>query len=466
MDVIDRTWVLPNFLLHNANISHNYNDLCDMIDKWKYILCTKYNAQKGMTFGFTISNTDIKYFSLVFACVELGLKIVVYQRPYKIADINNYKIQAFTPIDLMVYDDYVMNDVIKMFISLCSTTSFSINELDEEVLITSIDYPVVHPDDILLLTTSSGTTDTPKIISHSHKFFYLLCKRNCDILNFCESDNILHVRNLHHGSSISVFFFPSLHQCTNHYYINFEDDNIELLTDTISLYSISKLLVPYNILVNSLSNYLINHQIFFPKLTIFNLSYLEKEWISLCQHNHLLSITSIFGCNEVGGPIFLPSMDATTSQSLFNSEQLGPLLDDFYKLEIINGSLHVYVDCYNKWINLEDSFSCNNENYLFHGKNRLIRVNDVEFTILEISNIVSQFTNIDHTVVLDEGKLYLALFEISNCLDDIFNQINVAIREQLSPLLSITKYAILNKLDFIYGIKIDNWKLKKYFRDL
>lgn len=465
MDIITRSWITDSFKLHDNGVTYDYTILCDLIDKWKYLLTVKLNATKGMTFGFTITKTDIRYFSLIFACAELGLKIVVYQRPYKQSDIHNYKIKAFVPIDLMVYDDDVLNDVIDEFINTCSTTSFNISEIDLVDKPLDINYPTVFPDDILLLTTSSGTTDTPKIISHSHRFFYQLCIRNCSVLDFNNNDNILHVRNLHHGSSVSVFFFPSVHACSNHFYLNFQDEDMQSLSTSIENYDITKLLVPYNIIMSTFSKFLIENNLHYPQLTVFNLSYLEKEWITLCNNCHVLSIKSVFGSNETGGPIFLPEINKLSNTLTFDNSCVGPILDDFYKPQIIDNSLHVYISCYNKWINLEDSFSQSNEDFFFLGKDRLIRVNDFEFKLSDISEIVHDTLPIDHVVVLDENKLYLAIFDDYKLSHDDLNMINLAIQHRVSPLVHITKYCNLNKLDFVYGIKLDNWKIRKHFRD-
>lgn len=459
MQIINREWVSKDFKLIDNDTVHDFYEFSSMVDKWKHVLVNQFNAKKGSTFGFTICIIDIRYFSLFFACLELGLKLVVYQRPYTYKDIDNYKIKVFKPLDIMVYNDGILNEVTEFFISSTATQSFSI---DKTQLNNSIPMHIdVLPDDILLLTTSSGTSDQPKVISHTHKFFYNLSKRNANALSLCKNDRILHIRNMHHGSSVGVFFLPSLLACDNHYYVNFDDENIEVLVQTIEKYKITKLLVPYNKLMNLLAEYLVNNDLKFPNLTVFNLSYLENKWVSLCKANYIKSVTSIFGCNETSGPIFLPSINATTSDN-FDNTNVGFLVDDFYKVNILYNSLYVYLETYNKWINTEDLFSTTAYGYVFEGKNRLIRINDVEFSMSEVTSVVQQHVLVEHIVVLDQNNLYLAIFEDTEIVLDILNSY---IHATLSPLISISKYAKLNYKDYLYGIKLDQWKIKKYFRD-
>lgn len=461
MQVITRDWVSKHFTLTDDNGIHDYHEFSCLVDKWKYILVTKYNAKKGLTFGFTTCVIDIRYFSLFFACLELGLKLVVYNRPYTNKDLLNYKLTVFKPIDLMVYNTEILNEVTQTFISKFATTAFSLDELEIDITLHQLDYEPVLPSDILLLTTSSGTTEQPKVIKHTHQFFYELCLRNANVIPITENDNILHIRNMHHGSSVGVFFLPTLRKCKNHFCVNFSDDNVEPLVSQITKYNITKLLVPYNKVMNLLAEVIIKNNVKFYNLTIFNLSYLEPKWVKLCNDSYVKEIISMFGCNETSGPIFLPYINNTTLLG-FDNTNLGDIIDDFYNVDIINNSLHVYLSTYNTWVNTEDLFEKIHTNYIFLGKNRLVRINDVEFSIIEISDVVRKYVNVEHVVVLDQNNLYLAIFEEE---DIDLSEVNNLIANTLSPLIVISKYAKLNYMDYLYGIKLDHYKIRKYFRD-
>jgi len=464
--VISREWLHDDFKLY-TNSSSDYfsrNELIILIDKWKVFLKASLGVKPGLTIGLCTSIMDHRYFSLFFAAAELGLKFVVFQRPEIDSDLENYKLTIFKPIDYIVYDDLNNNNIlIKKFIDEFSVVQFSINAVDSIIDIsesTNVNDIQANNDSELLLTTSSGTTDKPKVISHTHEFFYDLCKRNVDVMEFKSEDRILHIRNLHHGSSLGIFFLPSLYACKHHFSSNYQNHNLEEVIAALDEYNITKLSVPYN----SVIDYIINSNKKFKDLTIFNLSFLQEEWIQACRDEKIKQIVSIFGCNETSGPIFTPSINKNTTN--FNPRNLGPLTDKYYNTKIENNTLHVYLSTYNKWSLTGDTFSIDNGDYIFKGKDQIIRINDILIKTEEIKKIASEYINEEHIIIFDQEyeSIYLAMFDSARAHIGWYEDLNKRLASEISPMVQISKALFFVKESVLYGIKPDFEKIRTEFR--
>jgi len=472
--VITRHWVNKKFQLSSGwdDSVHNFDDFSKFVDKWKVILVKTYKAQPGNKIGFNVGTTDIRYFSLFFAVAELGMSFVVYQKPMKENDLNNYKIKVFSPLDFMVTDEASSTDpLIVSFSKIHSKKTINLSDIGKVIDINDDGNQQIageilaNPDDVFLFTTSSGTINTPKILNHTHKFFYDLCLRNSEIMGFTEIDRVMHIRNLHHGSSVSVFFLPSLKKCHNHSYHNFSEDAADKAVSHIVNYKVTKLLVPYNKVIDDFIFAFKLKQMKCSNLEIFNLSYLQDAWIEHCKDGMFKSITSIFGCNETGGPIFLPCLNKDTET--VDSTYVGKPIDQFYELKIEKDILMVFLKTYNKWVSTEDRFMFIDNMYTYLGKKNLVRINDYEFELSDLKDFLNKLLNFDHELVYGNDKLFLAIFDPHirlKTLDDI-DDINQLIGINFNPLVKISVVKTFVKADFNYGIKLDHQLLRSAFTD-
>lgn len=464
--IISREWIHPDFKLYTkeSNEYFSRSEIVNFIDKWKVFLKSSIGIKAGLTIGLCVSVMDHRYFSLFFAAAELGLKFVVFQRPEVDTDLENYKLTIFKPIDYIVYDNLNIDNVlIKKFIDEFSVVQFSINALDSIVNVnesTIANNIEANNNSEILLTTSSGTTDRPKIISHTHEFFYDLCKRNARVMQFKSEDKVLHIRNLHHGSSLGIFFLPSLLACEHHYSSNYEHNDTTSLLSALNDYGITKLSVPCNSVVDCIINS--NNQ--YKDLTIYNLSYLQQEWIQACRDGKIKQVVSIFGCNETSGPIFTPSIDKDTVN--FDPANLGPLTDKYYDTKIENNTLHVYLSTYDKWNSTGDVFDIDNGDYIFKGKDQVIRINDVLIKTEEIKRIARDYINEEHIVIFDQEceAIYLAMFDIEQAHIGWHKDLNKKIASVISPNVQISKALYFVKESILYGIKPDFEKMRAEFR--
>lgn len=465
--VITRDWIHKDFILDDGWNESRRDEIIFLIKKWKYFLQKKFNIKKGMTLGLCTSILDEKYFSLFFAAAELGLKFVVFPRPETIDDLNNYKLEIYKPIDIIAFDIFNQeNPVIKKFIDEFGKSSISMScvndDINEKDFKDFKDEILADNDSEILLTTSSGTTDRPKLIKHTHKFFYDLCIRNAKVMDFQGNDRILHIRNLHHGSSLGVFFLPSIYSCKYHFSCNFQDTDIDELLDSLKKNNITKLSVPYNSIIDSI----LNSTEFFPKLTIFNLSFLKPSWIEDCKNNKIKEIKSIFGCNETSGPIFIPKVDKHTSNN-HNLTNFGNLLDDFYEVRNIDNTLEVYLRCYNKWVDTGDAFDIVDQEYIFVGKKQIVRINDILIDTENFRSLIKKHVKNEHIVIFDREyeKIYLGILDDYNYAHiDKFSELNNILANEISPLIKISDVKYIVKEKYLYGIKIDHEKLRRFFR--
>ena len=193
-------------------------------------------------------------------------------------------------------------------------------------------------------------------------------------------------------------------------------------------------------------------------------SYLKPEWIEFCKNDIVKSVTSIFGCNETSGPIFLPRIDCNTEK--IDPTIMGELVDDFYEVKLIDSVLNVHLKTYDRWVNLEDKFLFLDNKYIFLGKSNLIRVNDQEFSLEDLKNFLRQLLEFDHEIIFNEGELYLAIFDFNSKIKDVndIQDINRLIKININPLIEITKIGKFTRERFNYGIKLDQHLLRTEFR--
>lgn len=462
-----------DFALHNLinDEKHNFDDLSEKIVYYKTFLLDKLKVKKGDTVGFALVDLNLDYFGLFFACVELGLPIIVLDwgtkfttdslRIKNILPINHYFYNSELTLSVEFYSRVVENLIDIRNVKVTPNTSYK-------------DFFLATPDDIIMICTSSGTTSTPRKITHTHNFFYDLTLRNRFM--FGDSNSVIHTANFHHGSSMAVYFLPSLFACSNHYtYPHHGDDARDDQTKINNLvvqYRIENIQFSYPEITHFFLSDAVNRKLKYNNLNIFALSYIMTDWINFVKVTNAGKIYSIFGASEVSGPFLLSSVDKDTTD--YNPKKF-TYIDDFYDLTLVDcekpdrKNLKVkYMDEFD--LVLGDFFRETDDGLLHLGRSDLIRINDIPIMIDFFRNLPETLKR-DIYVVWDDlnNKMCLAIWETetNKNIDEILKLVNDKIYEEYKTERIFIKpqdVKILKKTNYISGIKVDMELMREEFR--
>lgn len=476
-NTITRDFISDNFTFTDilSSIDYNKASMVERIDLWKYILKYKYKAKRQESILIGMQKLGIDYFAIIIAAAELALKIVVvdYNRTDKFTDLeyNDPKTKLLSPIDIFLHD--LTEEELatkasaiakyKFFTkysnrTYCTTTST--NFVVDSDLYNSLPTERPLPGDILFRVTSSGTTDVPKVIEHTHEFIYAVSTRNSKMYN----GTAVHVNNLNHGASASVTLLPLLTADNVSRHLFFDCADVEVMGDLVNAlqpYSneIGYLSFPYPFLIDKFIEVSRTRNINWPMLDLITLSYILESAKHAVRDGIFNSITSIFGSNETLGPVFL---NTATKDNWDINSNFFLQNDNFYNLRLSNeGQITVTVPVYNKDVTTNDYFERNGSYYVHNGRSDMFRINGEAINLSTINDLNKQ--NPDVYIVVDTLNhcLYLA------CWKDMSIQEIDAVKKRVESnfeRVKVTKAVHLDKSNFYYGIKIDNELLREHFR--
>ena len=477
VSTITRDFISNNFVFTDICDNEQTYDkilLVERINFWKYILKYKYNAQPQESILIGMQKLGIDYFSIIIAAAELSLKIVVvdYNRTDKFRNIeyNDPKTKLLSPIDIFLHDfplDLLETDQVYskyVFFTVHSNRTYSIvdafNFVIDQALFDSVICIQPNPSDILFRVTSSGTTDVPKVIEHTHEFISAISLRNSKLYK----GTALHVNNLNHGASASVTLLPTLaseHVNRHLFYDGADTESIRNLVDAVTPYKddIGYLSFPYPFLIDKFIEVSREKNLKWPNLDLITLSYILDNAKHAVRDGIFNSITSIFGSNETLGPLFVN----TASKDNWNIDsRYYTIPDDFYKIKLSEeGKITVTVPIYNKEVETNDYFDKQGEYFIHRGRSDMFRINGETINLSTINDLNKYHTNMYVVVDTLYHCLYLACWEDLNM--DKIQEARERIESKFERV-NVTKVLHLAKSNFYYGIKIDNELLREHFR--
>lgn len=407
----------------------NYDQLCDMINYWKVMLVEKYQVSAGQTCYIDLGKQDIYYYSLFFAICELGLAIVI-DLPNVTTFTNiktNYRLNMHGKIDFWFANSQRQDDHWNK-IRFNHIATHVINPAEEFDHYSVKDHSSFNtianaiwctPDMPLICTSSSGTTGIPKKVIESHYKIYGMSKRMTQLLNFEKSDRICHTKNIHHGSSVVLFFLPSFMACNDHL------TKIWSAADpTASIENLVKFAVREkpNQLFLYTTEFLTEFLQLLPpvdyKLELLTLYQITPEIIKLQKEKNVAVIRSTYGESTIGSAILLKTVSKDVDLAAYEINNMGPQMDDFYNLRITDGKLDVSIPSIDQdWKSSGDNFTLANNNYYFHGRADLYRIGYTWIEIQALEKEVNEHFGISNgrvnaTAVIDSEmqKLYLAVW--------------------------------------------------------
>lgn len=426
MKTITRDWLREDAVFYASQIleeKYSKDRVCDIIEYWKEKLLEN-GAEPGQKIGIVIMPIDIIYTGLLFAIFELGLKLVILNRPNTIEECETPKNNCHLPLDLYVsFSKSISLAQIAEEHFLRNTKKAITIDYDDWVLVKqnyvpSVKYtqPLAKPKDKLLLCNSSGTTSNPKLIEHTHEFLHDLCVYNWDKLDLNEDDVVLHLSSINHGASLSVFYLPALRICkTHHFHLpldvsNRAGDYFGMMYRSCKKYGITKLLSPNGRTTDGLIEAIENSEEGLPDATIIVVSFINPKWLKTVKSGKLKKIISAFGCSETGGPLFISHIDKNTDVNTFDPKYLGHPTVGFYDTKQVEGLLSVYLNHYDKTIITEDIVKQNDEGFWFVSKNKLRKINDQDVNPIMIVEAIEHLgSRTKFEVVVDEiyNELYI-----------------------------------------------------------
>jgi hypothetical protein len=485
MGVISRDIISENFVGINLKDGAEYDKakLGTQIDKWKYFLVNNCDAKRGDKILIGLVDISVDFVALCFAAFELTLVIVIADQEPIIEigtkNLVNPKVSCLMPIDILIWEEVIENGFdplskkLHYFKENCKQfqllENFYTTEFPEDL--TDVSHIKPNETDILMLTTTSGSTGTAKIVGHTHDFFYNLCKRNSNAF----AGTVIHTKNMHHGSSLSVFYLPSLasDSVTTNYFLSLpshEEPLVKKFIYQIEDLDLNHISIPYIKYLDSLFDAIDSSGAKFPNLTVSLLTYIPSYCRKYIEEGSIKQVESIFGSNETAGPVFMSKMNHDTLHDFDSRKFYAP--DNFYHIELINKELNVTLPIYQKTIKTNDLFETDGENYLHIGRSDLVRINDVIVNFNFFVELCESYSN-QIVLVTDamENKIYLVIQKNSTLhrsmgVSELIEQLNNKIRSYYSTdRLEVNKYLIEDFSVFLNGIKMDRELVRGYFRN-
>lgn len=170
--------------------------------------------------------------------------------------------------------------------------------------------------------------------------------------------------------------------------------------------------------------------------------------------------TSIFGSNETFGPVVANVIDKNCWDK---DSRYFEKVDDFYGIKLYeDGKIGITTPVYNKEVITNDYFQKTDPYYIHLGRSDLLRINGEHIDLSFINKLNKQDDS--RYVVVDTLNhcLYIAFWSE---ITDEYAQETIEDIESNFEKVKVTKYTVLNKKSFYYGIKIDNELLREYFRN-
>ena len=449
-NILSRHCIHPDMILHehdpeSGNLVKTYNrdEFLQLIDRWKVFLVENYDVQPGQTIAMELA-PGLIYYALAFAAAELGLIFIIdWPLCYKERDLEDPKVTMWGEIDYIVshthheqschvkgnqsWSEWTHQRNLKFGKTfIYENTMFEYNMNSSRRITEIINTIHATPDTPLINFCSSGTTGTPKKLMNTHGKVYRIAKRMTG-LNFTKGLKILNFNNLHHGASMTYHFVPTFMVGSELYTAIGCHGPTELGID-----GVVKFILEHKL--NQMFLYRMDHVEYFLRnmprvdwtVNITTLLQITPEMINLIKEKNVNWIVSPFGDTSIGQAIFNKKVNQTTDLATYDVTNQGRPVDDFYQVEVRDGSLWVAIPKLNQeWRTSGDAFEVMDGDFYFRGRANQYRINKEWIVLGDIETAVNTiFGRGGANIVIDfeMQKVYLAVWQPDSEAEEKINK--------------------------------------------
>ena len=419
MNIITRNIINKDIKVYDP-FTKNWNDydsLCKKIDQIKNTLINR-GAEKGDVVALIHIFISANHMASVFACLELGLKLIVADMPATKESLPYCKLALRGPTKFTLYDSDIVThkskgqDVRPWLDMIFNYSSYAISEKEYDNVFDPT--PIWATEDCVgLVSSSSGTTDWSKAVDFTQKEIFSIADRNIKLFNFQKSDSVVQTKNLHHGGSLLISFLPSIMTCDLHIsafiadYKNYFDAKKESLMHiirTINQMQCNRITITnYDVFESFLE--LAGNTIGKFSKTLIIIPFVFKSSPRLIElaKKYNVEVHNTYG--SIDSQMIPLSINKITKDSEFEDNYVGDWIDDaFYKIHNVDErQVHTFERQDGRLCTIHDSIEIKNGKVYLYA--RAVDEN------LESRQQVEKYISVDFSIVQDGNDRYLALFE-------------------------------------------------------
>lgn len=185
-----------------------YDDISKLVNKYKRTMLN-YGAQKGDIVAIVSRSMLAKDVAQIIACLELGLIIINADVPCSELSLPYCKLNLLGPCRFHLFDlpDHESSNI--QYRMCVMYGGEMIKDFSDDDSYCETPWEVL-PDDVALLTSTSGSTSWAKRATFSQEQVVEFAYRNAKGLKFEEEYCNIHLKNLHHAGAFLLSILPSL----------------------------------------------------------------------------------------------------------------------------------------------------------------------------------------------------------------------------------------------------------------
>ncbi len=387
------------------------------INSWKNLLRSR-GAKRGDLVALAILEVNINHISAIFAIAELGMKLLLIDKPVAKETLHMTKMAAFGPVDFTLACNMAMSRPEDLHYQMIETYSKQV--IREEEFVAWGDFAeseiLCEENDYFLCASTSGTTNKSRPVYFTHKEIITISRRNISVFKFTPESCVLHTRNMHHASSLLTFLLPSMMVSKTHHYAYMfwsPDYMLDVCEKHIIPLGIDRILCANMFDLVKMSTSLRESKKLDKKLLINISGFTVTQTLVDMTKEFEIEFVSHYGSIDTGIPLLV---NHVTADSEFEKHYLGVSPDDFYSMEIINGLTHISCEMWDAPRTISDNLEQRENKWYYGGrKNKdpieqfissvteeysLVNLNGNRYLVLWDKTETDHFANIDFKDIL------------------------------------------------------------------